>query len=62
MKSRPSSKQLASMRNAFAPLTVATAIPLEVPPLIIVSVPPSKRPIVPNMPSEPVPIIDRKAA
>jgi hypothetical protein len=57
MKNRPTAKQLASMRHAFAPLTVATAIPLECPPLHVVGQPPTERPMSPN---EPVPMISRK--
>jgi hypothetical protein len=58
MKSRPSPKQLASMRNAFAPLKM-TSIPLEGEPIHVVGVPPTKKPATPN---ELVPMIARKAA
>jgi hypothetical protein len=61
MRPKATAAQLKSMRAAFAPLKMSE-VPLECPPIRIVGVPPTRKPNEPHMPSEPVPMIDRKAA
>ena len=47
---KPSSDKLRAMAKAFTPLTIATAVPLELPPLIVIGRPAK----LPNAPVQPL--------